>query len=136
MKKWIIASALLMLVSVSTFAQRQSKGERPSPQERAKMMTERMANQLELTEAQKEQVMLINMEYAEKREAEMEARKKEMEARKIEAQEQEAKIQSVLTEEQRAKWTQLKDKRQNLRGRRPGGEIHDRGEFQRRRGGN
>jgi len=129
MKKLIIASGLLVMISLSTFAQQGKGGEKPNPEERAKQMTEKLASELELNEAQKKQVLAINMEYAKKREAEMEAQKAEMEARKKERQEQEAKIQAVLTEDQKAKWVELKDERKEHRKSRPGGEVHHKGEM-------
>lgn len=66
MKKWIIASGLV-LISLSTMAQQRRGGERPSPEERATRMTERMAESLELSEDQKKQVFEINFEKAKKR---------------------------------------------------------------------
>ncbi len=125
MKKWIIASGLMVMISLSTFAQQGKGGEKPNPEERAKQMTERLATELQLSEAQNKQVLAINMEHAKKREAEMEARTKAQ-------QEHEAKIQSVLTEDQKAKWVELKDKRQEHRKGRPGGEVHPRGEMGRK----
>lgn len=122
----------MVMISVSTFAQHGKGGEKPNPEERAKQMTERLATELELSEAQKKQVLAINMEYAKKREAEMEARKAEMEARKKEHQEHEAKIQAILTEDQKAKWVELKDERKEHRKGRPGGEIHHKGEMGRK----
>lgn len=120
------------MISLSTFGQQGKGGEKPNPEERAKQMTERLATELELSEAQKNQVLAINMEYAKKREAEMEARKAEMEARKKEQQEHEAKIQAVLTETQKAKWVELKDERKEHQKGRPGGEVHHRGEMGRK----
>jgi len=132
MKKLIIASGLMVMISLSTFAQHGKGGEKTNPDERAKQMTERIATDLQLSEAQKKQVLAINMEYAKKREAEMEARKAEMESRKNEQKEHEAKIQSVLTEDQKAKWVELKDERQEHRKGRTGGEVHPRGDMGRK----
>lgn len=132
MKKMIIASSIMVMISLSTFAQQGNSGQKPGPEERAKKMTERIATELELTEAQKNQVLAINMDYAKKREAEMEARKAEMEARKLEQQAHEAKIQSVLTDTQKAKWVEIKDERKEHQKGRPGGEIHQRGEMGRK----
>ncbi len=125
MKKLIIASGIMVMISLSTFAQQGKGGEKPNSEERAKQMTERLATELQLSEAQKKQVLAINMEYAKKREAEMEARKKEQ-------KEHEARIQSVLSEDQKAKWVELKDERQEQRKGRPGGEVHPRGEIGRK----
>ncbi len=129
MKKMLIASGLMVMISLSTIAQQGKTGEKPNPEERAKKMTERLATELELTEAQKNQLLSINMDYAKKREAQIEARKAEMEAGKIEQQNREAKIQALLTESQKAKWVELKEERGSHHKRRPGGEIHQRGEL-------
>ncbi|TXE14684.1 Spy/CpxP family protein refolding chaperone [Algoriphagus aquimarinus] len=130
MKKWIFATGLMVMVSLSTFAQRNG-GERPSAEERANRNTERMAEELKLTDAQKKQILAINLEYAKKneaemaeRKAEMDARKTEMDAKRAELKEQDAKIQAVLTEEQRAKWTEIKAERMDDRRRgRPNAQI-------------
>lgn len=130
MNKWIFATGMMLMISLSTMAQKRG-GERPSPEDRAKRTTERMAETLSLTEEQKKQVLDINLEYAKKNEAEMEARKAEMEARKAEMEakraelkQQDAKIQAVLTEEQRIKWTEIKAERMDDRRRgRPNAQI-------------
>ncbi|WP_057937104.1 hypothetical protein [Algoriphagus resistens] len=132
MKKWIFATGLMVMISLSTMAQKRD-GERPSAEDRAKRNTERIAEELNLTDAQKEQVLAINLEYAKKNEAEMaerkammEARKAEMEAKRVQLREQDAKIQAVLTEEQRAKWTEIKAEKMNDRRRgRPNAQIEN-----------
>ncbi|PZX58041.1 DUF4890 domain-containing protein [Algoriphagus chordae] len=129
MKKWIFATGLMVMISLSTFAQRNGGGERPSAEERAKRNTERMAEELQLTDAQKKQILDINLEYAKKNEAEMaerkakaDANKDAAEARKAEMKEQDDKIQAVLNDEQKAKWAEYKAKNQNgQRGRNGGG---------------
>lgn len=115
------------MISLSTIAQKKD-GDRPSAEERAKRKTERMAEELTLTDAQKKQIFDINLEYSKKnedeRKAEMEARKAEMEARKAELKEQDSKIQAVLTVEQRTKWTEIKAERMDDRRRgRPNAQI-------------
>ncbi|MDR7128554.1 Spy/CpxP family protein refolding chaperone [Algoriphagus sp. 4150] len=127
MNKWIFATGLMVMISLSTMAQRKSE-ERPSAEDRAKKSTERMAESLSLTDAQQEQILAINLEFAKKNEAERkvetEARKVEMEAKRAELKEQDAKIQSVLTEEQKAKWTEIKAEKMNDRRRgRPNAQI-------------
>jgi Spy/CpxP family protein refolding chaperone len=116
MKKWMIAGGLMMMISLSTFAQK-GTGERRTPEQRATRITEKMAEELTLNEAQKKQILEINLEYAKKRESEMEARKAEM-------KEQDSKLQQVLTEEQRSKWVKLKDdKRESWKKGRPNAQI-------------
>ncbi|MFC5626836.1 DUF4890 domain-containing protein [Algoriphagus winogradskyi] len=142
MNKWIFATGMMVMISLSTMAQKRG-GERPTAEERAKRSTEQMAESLSLTEAQKKQILEINLEYAKKneaemaeRKAEMEARKAEMEAKREELKAQDAKIQAVLTEEQKAKWTEIKAERMDDRRRgRPNAQIE--GDPRKgRRGGN
>jgi protein CpxP len=143
MNKWIFATGMMVMISLSTIAQKKG-GERPSPEERANKNTERMAEALTLTDAQKKQILEINLEYAKKneaemaeRKAEMEARKAEMDVKKVELKEQDAKIQAVLTEEQRAKWTEIKADRMDDRRRgRPNAQIEGDPRRGKRSGGN
>ena len=142
MNKWIFATGMMVMISLNTMAQKKG-GERPSAEERAQRATERMAESLSLTEAQKKQILDINLEYAKKneaemaeRKAEMEARKAEMDAKREELKAQDAKIQAVLTEEQRTKWTEIKAERMDDRRRgRPNAQVEG-DPRKRRRGGN
>ena len=123
MKRWILATGLLLMISLSAMAQKRV-GERPSPEERAQRNTDRISEALTLTDSQKKQILNINLEYAKKKEAEMEARKAQMDVKRAELKEQDAKIQAVLTEEQRAKWTEIKAERMEDRRRgRPNAQI-------------
>lgn len=130
MKKWMIAGGLMMMISLSTFAQKRD-GERLTPEQRATRSTEKMAEELSLDDAQKKQILEINLEYAKKREAEMaerkamaEARRAEMEARRAQMKEQSSEIQSVLTLEQREKWVEIKEQRnENWKRNRPKAQI-------------
>lgn len=134
MKNWMIATGLLLMISVSSMAQQRKMQERPDPETRAKMMTDRMTEQLGLNEEQKAKILAINLENAQKREAKMAEQKAEREARRIQMQDQEKQIMEVLTEEQRKKWVEIKETRRSKGPR--GGMIHDREEFRKRRGGN
>lgn len=136
MKQWMIGAVVLTMMTLGVAAQDQRK--MPSPEERATRMTERMASELKLSEEQKQKVLAINLEHAKKRTAEMEKQRAEMESRKAEMKAQEDKISEVLTEEQRKQWEEIKMDRKS--GRKPGGMIEDRRDFQPRhrshRGGN
>lgn len=130
MKKWIMTAGLLTMISLSTFAQKRG-GERLTPEQRATQRTEKMAEELSLNEAQKKQILEINMQYAKKRQAEMaarkieaEARKKEMEAKRAEMAKQDEEIRAILNLEQREKWVEIKeDERKHLRRGRPNAQI-------------
>lgn len=143
MKKLILATALILIGVSSSFAQRERVRENSTPEERAQKQTEMMAEKLELSEDQKAQILAINMEYSKKRQEAMEARKAEMDARREQMMElreemkaQDEKISKVLTEEQRKEWVALKESQRDRRGRRPGGEVRERGDLPRKRGGN
>ena len=114
---------MLVFVSLGAAAQ-QEKRTMPSPEDRAQKMTDRMAEKLSLTEAQKKEIYAINLENANKRQAEMEAQKAERQAKQAEMKAQEEKIQKVLTEEQRKQWEEIKLEAKDRR--RPGGEVHSR----------
>ncbi|TDK44329.1 Spy/CpxP family protein refolding chaperone [Algoriphagus formosus] len=134
MKKLLVSIAMIFLVSLGAFAQQQRRGERPDPEARAKMMTERMAEELGLNEEQKAKILEINLANAQKRKAAMESQRADREALKEEMKKQDEQIKEILTEEQRKKWEELKETRRS-RGPR-GGQIEDREEFRKRRGGN
>jgi hypothetical protein len=117
MKKWIIASVMLIMISGSSFAQQNQTGKKRSAEERAIQMTERLTQELALNEAQKEQVLELQKQHVMKRESEMEMKKAERDAHH-------AKIEAILTEEQRTKWVEIQDDRKAHQKGRPGGEIH------------
>ena len=128
------------MISLSSIAQ-QRGGERPTPEQRAARMTEKLAEELSLTADQQKQILAINLEHAKKRDQdrmeqqkEREARKADMDAQKAEMKKQNESIKAILTEEQRTKWEEIKLSEKD-RGRRPGGQIEDREEFRKRRGG-
>lgn len=133
MKKWIIGAALLVFASLQLVAQ-QEKREQINPEELAKKATEKMAAELQLSEEQKSQILSLNLEQAKKRQVEME---REMTARKARTEEMKAhqeKIKEILTEKQRAKWEEIKLEQREKR--RPGGEVHRRGDMPLLRRGN
>ena len=135
MKKWMIAAALLVFSSLNVAAQQKQERTPQNPEQRAQAMTERMAEKLSLSEAQKKEIYQINLENAQKRQKEIEAQKAERDAKKAEMKAQEEKIKNVLTEEQRKQWEEIKMEQRGHR--RPGGQIHDRSEIRRGpRGGN
>jgi periplasmic protein CpxP/Spy len=143
MKNLTFAMLLVLMTGITAFAQDMRTKERHSPEERAQKQTEMMAKQLELSEDQKAKILAINLEGAKKREAEMAAKKAEMDARREEMKamreemkSQDEAIKEVLTEEQRAKWEELKQSQRDRRGRRPGGQVGERGDIPRKRGGN
>jgi periplasmic protein CpxP/Spy len=151
MKKLLMVAAVFSFGILSAQAQRgpmqrggmnaEKRAEMASPEKRAEMMTNRMAEKLELNEAQKQEVYAIHLENASKRQAEMEARRAEMKAKREEMQakqkEQQAKIEAVLTPEQREKFVELRDEnRERMNTIRDARNNPDSEKLQQRRRGN
>lgn len=150
MKKLIAILAIFSLGALTVEAQRGPRGpqmspekraEMANPEKRAEMMTNRMAEKLELSDAQKEEVYAIHLENASKRQAEMEARRAEMKAKRADMQanqkEQQAKIEAVLTPEQKEKFIELRDEnRDKMNTIRDARTNPDREKIQQRRRGN
>jgi len=114
MKKWILALGLVVMISLSSIAQ-QRGGERPTFEQRAARMTDKMAEELSLTADQKNQILSINLEHAKKRDQdrveqqkESEVRKAEMDAQRAKMKKQDELIKAILTDEQRTKWEEIK----------------------------
>lgn len=120
----------MTLISLGAQAQQQQR-KTATPEERATRMTERMAQQLSLSEQQKKEIYAINLERAQKRMAEQEAQKAEMQAKREQMKAEEQKVLEVLTEEQRKKWEEIKLEQRDRR--RPQGAIEDRGRIPHRR---
>lgn len=124
MKNWIMGATMMTLISLGAHAQHQQP-KLATPEERATRMTERMAQELQLSEQQKKEIYSINLERAQKRLAEQEAQKAEIQAKREEMKIEEQKVLEVLTEEQRKKWEEIKLAQRDRR--RPQGAIEDRG---------
>lgn len=111
MKKLLL---IAVLFSIGFAAMAQKGGQRGSstPEERAERITNKMVEELALSEEQKKKIYQINLDHAKKRQAEMDARREEMKAKRAEmeadmkAQNQE--IEALLTEEQKVKWAEVK----------------------------
>ncbi|MFD2201693.1 DUF4890 domain-containing protein [Shivajiella indica] len=132
MKK-LLMIAIIFSLSLAAFGQREQQKEKPTPEQRAERMTDRMAEQLELTEVQKQEIYAINLQNAQKRQAEMEARRIEMEARreamKSQMESQRAQIDAVLTPEQKEKWEEIRaENRRKIDERSRNGRGGSRGE--------
>jgi hypothetical protein len=126
MKKWILGAVVLTCISLGLSAQHQKKNFRQlSASERAEKMSDRMAEELKLTDEQRKQVSKLVLENATRQEELIQKRKAEFEAQKKYRLEQEKKISAILTEEQKVIWEQRKESlKQRMGGR--GGEGHER----------
>jgi hypothetical protein len=127
MKKWILGAAVLTCISLGLSAQHQKKDFRElSAVERAEKMSNRMAEELKLSEEQRKQVSKVVLENATRQEELAQKRKVELEAQKKYRMEQEKKIAAILTEEQKKIWEQRKESRQHGDSHSERGEHHDR----------
>jgi Spy/CpxP family protein refolding chaperone len=133
MRKWILASGLLLMISLSSTAQQKSE-ERSTSEQRAARMTEKMAEGLSLTADQKKQILAINLEHVKRRDQDRMDQQKESDARKAEMKKQDESIKAILTDEQRTKWEEIKLNRKD-RGGRSGSQIENRDQFRNQRGG-
>jgi hypothetical protein len=126
MKKWILGAAVLTCISLGLSAQQQKKNYRElSAAERAEKRSDRMAEELKLTDEQRKQVSKVVLENATRQEELIQKRKAEFEAQKNYRLEQEKKISLILTEEQKVIWEQRKEAlKQRMGGR--GEEGHER----------
>jgi Spy/CpxP family protein refolding chaperone len=108
-----------------------------TPEQRAERMTNRMAEQLDLTEEQKQEIYNLNLQNAQKRQVEMEERKAEMESRreamKSQNESQKQQIEALLTPEQKEKWEEVRSenhKRMEDRGKKGrGGSDGNKGRY-------
>jgi hypothetical protein len=127
MKKWILGAAVLTCISLGLSAQHQKKNFRQlSASERAEKMSDRMAEELKLTDEQRKQVSKLVLENATRQEELIQKRKAEFEAQKKYRLEQEKKISAILTEEQKVIWEQRKESRLHRDSHSERREHHDR----------
>lgn len=110
-------------ISLGLSAQHQKNNSRElSVLERAEKMSNRMAEELKLTEEQKKKLSKVALENANRQEEHIQKRKAEFEAQKEYRMEQDKKIATILTEEQKMIWEQRKEALRNR------GNDHSRGD--------
>lgn len=109
MKKTLIATlmAVCLMVGSSAFAQDNAcksatPKERPTAEQMAQRRTEHMTKALNLTEAQAKQIYQVNLEQAKAMDNQAQKVKKDKSA-------EQAKMKSILTEEQYTKWSQMQE---------------------------
>ena len=137
MKKSILLAAVMTCISLGLSAQHQKKNFRElSAAERAEKMSDRMAEELKLTDEQRKQVSKVVLENAMRQEELIQKRKAEFEAQKNYRLEQEKKITAILTEEQKVIWDQRKEALKHRMGGQgeDGHERYPRGRARFRRG--
>jgi hypothetical protein len=109
MKKWIIGVVVLTSISFGLSAQQHKNFRQSNPTERAQKMTDRMAEELKLTDEQRKQVSQLALENAKRQEELLKRRKAEFEAQKEYRLAQDQKLGSIFTEEQKQIWEQRKE---------------------------
>jgi len=128
MKKILIIAVLVGATFVQAQAQRRGNQE-VNPEQFAEKMTERMAENLNLTEEQKVQVHALHLKEAQKRKASWEERRAARETMKAEREAFQEKMAAVLTPEQKEAWESMKAenrKKMQERRRRSGPGNRDR----------
>ncbi|MCC8035115.1 MAG: DUF4890 domain-containing protein [Rikenellaceae bacterium] len=122
--KSMFATAAALALIVSASAQPPQDKPKHSPEERAKFMVEKMAEKLDLTEQQQQQILDLHKEMAKQRgerpehnkgerpsKEEMEKTREEMKVKMEERKaEMEGKMQNILTPEQFSVWKESMDK--------------------------
>lgn len=109
-------------MSFGLSAQQHKNFRQGNPAERAQKMTDRMAEELKLTEEQRKQVSQLTLENANRQEEFLKRRKAEFEVQKAYRLAQDQKLASILTDEQKQIWEQRKEAMRNR------GEDHSRGD--------
>lgn len=130
MKKLMMIATIFSLTLASAFGQRDLERKNISPEQRAERSTERLAEKLNLSEEQKKQVYELNLQTAEARKAQMEARRTELEQNREAHQ---AKMEVILNPEQQKKWNELKESNRQRGGEMKRGDDNRREQF--RKGG-
>lgn len=120
MKKIGFLIVALLLTGGMAMAQGPRNGKKMDPKERAERMTERMAKEYSLNEAQKKDLLEANMAFTEKMANRAEDKKTEREELRKEMQDNrdayDAKLKKILTEEQYAAYSKKQAERQKKMG--------------------
>ncbi|MCL6260063.1 DUF4890 domain-containing protein [Aquiflexum sp. TKW24L] len=136
MKKLLMIAAIFTMTFAGAFAQRGHGGsksgqqkESMTPEQRAEKMTTKMTDELSLSEDQKQKIYDINLENAQKRQAQREAMQEEHKAKRAamqaQNQVQNEQIVAVLTPDQKTKWEEVKkENRKEIRERSGSGRGH------------
>lgn len=121
---------VIAAVVMATVVSAQERGGKKTAEERAKMKTERLAEELSLTEDQKTRIMALNLEAAKQHEAIKnnasltdEQKKEQLHASHKETK---AKVDALLTDEQRAKAEEKHKEMRGLRGHEEKGTPEER----------
>lgn len=108
MKKLSLIVCGLLFLSASLYAQDRK---RMSMEDRAKMRSERLAEQLSLSDEQKAKVYALNMKDAKENKKMREERRKQVSSMRDNRQEFNKELTDILTPEQQQKWESLKSER-------------------------
>ncbi|RYE40753.1 MAG: DUF4890 domain-containing protein [Sphingobacteriales bacterium] len=134
MKRLIYTLAIVALTATASSAQKNSKQERPTPEQRADRFTANMAEKLSLTEDQKTKIKALELDKIKKndewRKADMDARKKQDDSRKTYMKDQKDRFENILTAEQKIKLASMRKEgiermKERVKERRPEGSRKD-----------
>lgn len=148
MKKIILLMAIVLISGIASAQPRNNRQQDKDPKARAEQRTERMAKDLSLTDKQKQQVLALNLAQAQemqtlraevkegKSENKDQLSKEQRDANRQKMQETktankssyDAKLKSILTKDQFAKYTELQSQRKEKRddnGKKP--QKHNKG---------
>ena len=136
MKKLLMIAAIFTMTFAGAFAQRGQGGSRGgeqkeslTPEQRAERITSKMTEELGLSEDQKQKIYMINLDNAQKREAQRAALEEDRKAKRAEMQAQNQvqneQIEAVLTPDQKTKWEEVKkENRKEIQERSGSGRGH------------
>jgi len=127
MKKLLMVAAIFAMTFAGVFAQKGQGGPRGgqqkesmTPVQRAERITIKMTEELGLSKDQKQKIYQINLENAEKRQAQRDAMQEEQKSKRTEMQAQNKarneRMEAILTSEQKTRWDEVKkDNRDKIR---------------------
>ncbi|MET3114003.1 protein CpxP [Pedobacter sp. CG_S7] len=126
MKKLLMICGLLF--GVITMTNAQDGGRKMSPEDRAKRNTEKLAEKLKLSEDQKAKVLTIYTAQASQMTTHMKEASADQKAKRMEmksaAEANDAKINSLLTEDQKKAYIAMKEERKAAMQKRGGNKKH------------
>ena len=113
MKRLIIITIMSFAFLANSNAQEQRR--QMSPEQRAERVTQRMTRQLALTKEQQENIYQLSLEQFQKSKSKRSTESDSISPMKERMAMNREKIESVLTAEQKEKWTELRTKENNER---------------------
>ncbi len=111
MRKLLLSAALLLTIAATGIAQEKRERKPKTAEEIAQLHTDRLAENLNLSATQKEQVYALNLERSRRFEARHKENMTAMKGLREERQADETKFMELLTPEQQKAYTAMKEER-------------------------